>query len=135
VREGSKRQRQASKNDMVGSRKTPAPFQCSPIRSYPRAFDTTLRNTKEIPMTPIKAIRAKCMDCTGDQPKEIKLCPIEKCPLYPYRFGKRPLRDDLTYPCPACEKKEAPSSPIMTLNATLRVPTLPVPEKYPTPFS
>lgn len=41
-------------------------------------------------MTPIKAIRAKCLDCCCGQAKEVRLCPIEKCPLYPYRFGKRP---------------------------------------------
>jgi len=41
-------------------------------------------------MTPLKAIRAKCMDCMCEQPKEIKLCPITDCSLYPFRFGKNP---------------------------------------------
>ena len=41
-------------------------------------------------MTPIKAIRAKCMNCVCDQANEIKLCPITDCPLYPFRFGKNP---------------------------------------------
>ena len=40
--------------------------------------------------TPIKAIRAKCMECSNNQPSEIKECPIESCALYEYRFGKRP---------------------------------------------
>ncbi len=40
-------------------------------------------------MTPMKAIRAKCLDCCGTS-HEVRLCTIEKCPLYPYRFGKRP---------------------------------------------
>ena len=40
--------------------------------------------------TPIKAIRKKCLDCTCNQPKEIRLCPIIDCPLYPYRMGRRP---------------------------------------------
>ena len=40
--------------------------------------------------TPIKAIRNKCLDCTCDQPKEIRLCTIIDCALYPYRMGKRP---------------------------------------------
>ena len=40
--------------------------------------------------TPIVAIRKKCKDCCCDQLKEIRECPIIKCPLYPYRFGKRP---------------------------------------------
>ena len=40
--------------------------------------------------TPIKAIRKKCLDCTCYQPKEIRLCPVVECALYPYRFGRRP---------------------------------------------
>lgn len=44
---------------------------------------------KEI-TSPIKAIRAKCMDCTCGQYREIELCPIKKCPLYPFRYGKNP---------------------------------------------
>jgi hypothetical protein len=40
--------------------------------------------------TPIKAIRHKCLDCAGDSSKEVELCPVKDCALYPYRFGKRP---------------------------------------------
>ena len=42
--------------------------------------------------TPIKAIRAKCLDCSGDSRHEVKLCPISGCSLYPYRLGKNPNR-------------------------------------------
>jgi hypothetical protein len=42
--------------------------------------------------TPIKAIRAKCLDCTAEQPGEVRLCPIASCPLWPYRMGKRPAK-------------------------------------------
>jgi hypothetical protein len=41
-------------------------------------------------LTPLKAIRQKCLDCSCWQTKEVKLCPIIRCTLYPYRFGKRP---------------------------------------------
>lgn len=41
-------------------------------------------------LTPIKAIRAKCLDCCCGQYKEVELCPCADCPLYPYRFGKNP---------------------------------------------
>ena len=40
--------------------------------------------------TPIKAIRKKCLDCTCGQVKEIRLCPVVSCALWPYRFGRRP---------------------------------------------
>ncbi len=45
-------------------------------------------------LTPIKTIRAKCLDCSCGQPKEIRLCPVIKCPLWPYRMGKRPKQDE-----------------------------------------
>lgn len=41
-------------------------------------------------MTPMKAIRAKCLDCCCGSAKEVRLCTVVKCPLYVYRFGHRP---------------------------------------------
>lgn len=41
-------------------------------------------------LTPLKAVRNKCIDCSGGSYKEVAQCPIVDCPLYPYRFGKRP---------------------------------------------
>jgi hypothetical protein len=43
-------------------------------------------------LTPIKAIRAKCLDCSGFQPSEVRNCGIPECSLFPYRFGKNPNR-------------------------------------------
>jgi len=40
-------------------------------------------------VTPMKAIRLKCLDCS-ETSLEVKLCPIKDCPLWPYRLGKRP---------------------------------------------
>ncbi len=45
-------------------------------------------------LTPIKAIRAKCMDCVCQQAKEVRLCPSKDCPLYPYRMGHRPKSNE-----------------------------------------
>lgn len=44
--------------------------------------------------TPIKAIRAKCLDCCCDQFLEVKLCTNYDCPLYEYRMGHRPKLED-----------------------------------------
>ena len=41
-------------------------------------------------MSALKAIRLKCRDCSNGSTKEIRLCPIGNCPLWPYRFGIRP---------------------------------------------
>lgn len=47
--------------------------------------------------SPIKAIRAKCLDCCCDQREEVKLCPATTCPLYPFRLGKNPNRKTRTF--------------------------------------
>jgi len=39
---------------------------------------------------PGKAMRKHCLWCCAKQPKEVKLCTIPECPLYPYRMGKNP---------------------------------------------
>jgi hypothetical protein len=41
-------------------------------------------------MTRAKAIQAYCFGCGGEAYKEVSLCPILDCPLYPYRFGNSP---------------------------------------------
>lgn len=61
-------------------------------------------------MTPMKAIRAKCLDCCGSS-REVRLCTVEKCPLYPYRFGKRPKGyEDTT---PDANEAEPLDSPVL----------------------
>lgn len=42
--------------------------------------------------SPLKAIRAKCLECSGDQSYEVRKCVVYKCALYPFRFGKSPYR-------------------------------------------
>ena len=45
-------------------------------------------------LTPMRAIRAKCIDCCCGNPLEPKLCTAkESCPLWPYRLGHRPPKD------------------------------------------
>ena len=41
-------------------------------------------------LTPIKAIRAKCLECSCGNNAEVRECVIPDCPLYPYRMGKNP---------------------------------------------
>lgn len=43
-------------------------------------------------MTPLKAIRARCLDCVGFQKSEVRRCKDTTCPLHPYRMGKNPAR-------------------------------------------
>ena len=39
---------------------------------------------------PLRAIRLKCLDCSGWNPKEVELCEHKSCILYGLRFGKKP---------------------------------------------
>lgn len=43
-------------------------------------------------MNPVKAIRAKCLDCCGGVLSEIALCPVKDCALYAFRAGRNPFR-------------------------------------------
>ena len=46
-------------------------------------------------LTPMKAIRAKCLECSNGQPKEVRGCIITECPLYAFRLGKNPNRSGI----------------------------------------
>jgi len=43
-----------------------------------------------LPMSPMQAIRRKCLDCCAYQPSEVKLCQAIACPLWPFRSGRHP---------------------------------------------
>lgn len=45
-------------------------------------------------LTPIKAIRAKCLDCSCGSFTEIKNCTVTNCALYEYRMGHRPKPEE-----------------------------------------
>lgn len=38
-------------------------------------------------VSPMKAIRLKCLDCSCGSSEEVKNCFAKKCPLYQFRFG------------------------------------------------
>ena len=44
-------------------------------------------------LTPVKAIRQKCLECCAGQVNEVRLCNIKTCALHPYRMGHRPKDD------------------------------------------
>jgi len=43
-------------------------------------------------LTPLKAIRAKCLSCSCGSAAEVRECPVTECPLYDFRFGHNPKR-------------------------------------------
>ena len=50
------------------------------------------KNEDQKILTPLRAIRAKCIDCSAGSMKEVRECVMLDCPLYPYRLGKSPNR-------------------------------------------
>lgn len=49
-------------------------------------------------VTPMKATRAKCLECSNWQYSEVTRCEAEDCALWVYRFGKRPDQNSLENP-------------------------------------
>lgn len=56
--------------------------------------------------TPVKSIRAYCLECSNQQPAEVKNCHLTDCPLWPYRMGKNPARAGQGPKVPPFLKKE-----------------------------
>jgi hypothetical protein len=54
----------------------------------------TEAEAKGIVRPPIKAIRKYCLWCCLDSSKEVSLCPARECPLWAFRFGKKPRRSE-----------------------------------------
>jgi hypothetical protein len=40
--------------------------------------------------SPLRAIRKKCIDCSGDNLAEARSCEAVSCPLWPFRAGRHP---------------------------------------------
>ena len=47
-------------------------------------------------LTPVRAIRQKCLDCCNGQSAEVRLCTCKTCPLYGCRMGHRPKGEQFT---------------------------------------
>ncbi len=55
-------------------------------------------------ISPLKAIRLKCLDCCCGSSYEVKLCPCTNRPLYPFREGHNPFIAKRDY---SAEQKQA----------------------------
>lgn len=63
-------------------------------------------------LSPLRAIRKKCIDCCCDSTKSIKFCEIADCTLWPYRFGVRPSTAKRRYGKKALEPGAIPAADV-----------------------
>lgn len=54
------------------------------------AMSQTVVMRKENAPSMARAIKEKCLDCAGGVRSEVRDCVATDCPLFPYRFGKKP---------------------------------------------
>ena len=69
-------------------------------------------------LTPVKAIRKKCLDCCCDSANEVRACPVTTCPLYMYRLGKNPNRKRHTCPESTVSTNDSDGESLLTGNDT-----------------
>jgi hypothetical protein len=52
-----------------------------------------LRDLRDLghPESPVRAIRAKCVDCSGGNEAEARKCVAVRCSLWPFRMGVNPF--------------------------------------------
>ena len=64
-------------------------------------------------MGPLKALRLRCIDCSGGSANEVRLCTAIQCPAWPFRMGENPWR------APASEAQLAHTRSLVTKRASL----------------
>ena len=47
-------------------------------------------------VSPLRALRLKCLDCCNDSAQEVRLCTAVDCPSWPFRMGRNPWRAPLS---------------------------------------
>lgn len=47
-------------------------------------------------LTPLKAIKKHCLECSGYEKKQVRECVIKDCVLFPFRQGSNPNRKGCT---------------------------------------
>ena len=41
-------------------------------------------------LSPLRALRLKCLDCCNGSAQEVRLCTVVDCPSWPFRMGRNP---------------------------------------------
>ena len=64
-----------------------------PVGRDPRKMGTQdLQALGHISMSPLSALRARCLDCCGGSSDEVRKCIAVRCASWPFRMGANPWR-------------------------------------------
>jgi len=68
------------------------------------------------PMSPLEALRARCLDCCAGSAYEVRNCTARKCPSWPFRMGNHPWLERVA-PVLTAEQKAERNARLARLNA------------------
>src|SRR6476646_5946287 len=80
----------------------PSPYQADEggegelIGKDPREVPTAILSIYHIKRNPLKALRARCLDCCCGSAPEVRKCTAVACPSWPFRMGVNPFRKTRT---------------------------------------
>ena len=69
-------------------------------------------------MSPLKALRLRCVDCSAGSDAEVRRCTFVHCPAWPFRMGTNPWR------APASEARRTQSRANMVARRASLWPTI-----------
>ena len=55
-------------------------------------------------VSPLRALRLKCLDCCNDSAQEVRLCTAVDCPSWPFRMGRNPWVSEARREIVACRR-------------------------------
>ena len=65
----------------------------APVGRDPREMTTAeLEQLGQQRMSPMKALRLRCLDCCAGSATRVRLCASATCPSWPFRMGRSPWR-------------------------------------------
>jgi hypothetical protein len=67
-----------------------------PIARSPEDEAGRIARFGHMPMTPLAALRLRCIDCCGDSVDEVRRCAACACPAWLFRIGINPWRAPLS---------------------------------------
>jgi hypothetical protein len=83
------------------------------VGKIPSEVPTEILSLNHGEKNPLKALRARCLDCCCDQPSEVRKCISVECPSWPFRMGTNPFRQKRNL---STEHKQRMSERLMRAN-------------------